>query len=146
MLCSIGEHSKQEARRILTFLCFSTRPLSVAQIIDAAAVDVESGCFDRDSRVEGADDLLLICPGLIEIYQIPLSDRKYRVAGSLSDSDWPFPTERDWKGLVSTENEFVRIAHFSVKSFFCVTGSAMVRPKSMHWHLLQDISKSVQLV
>lgn len=95
MLCSIGEESAEDARRILTFLCFSARPLYVAEMIDAVAVDVDLECFDPELKVENADDLLRICPGLIEIYT-------YDDIG-FSEEDYP--------------RDVVRIAHFSVQEF-----------------------------
>jgi hypothetical protein len=104
MLCCIGEESAEEARRILTFLCFSARPLSVAEVIDAIAVDVDMDCFDPELKVANADDLLRICPGLIEIYEATPE-----TADDLSDLEYVSVTE--------DLPEFVRIAHFSVQEF-----------------------------
>ena len=54
-------------RRFLTVLCFSTRPLTVNELIDAHAVDLgESPHLDR-GRLYETDDLVDICLGLIEI-------------------------------------------------------------------------------
>ena len=49
MLDDVGEVCKEEAQRILAVLCFSSRPLLVAEVIEALAVDIrdkESYDFD----------------------------------------------------------------------------------------------------
>jgi ankyrin repeat protein len=73
-------------------LCFSIRPLTVDELIDAHAVDLgEMPHLDRDGRSYEQDDLIDICLGLIEIAA----------------------TEDDYGQSIST----VRIAHFSVQEY-----------------------------
>ncbi|CAG8079967.1 unnamed protein product [Penicillium nalgiovense] len=68
ILCSINDEYVEDVRRVLTLLCFSTRPLTVHELIDAHAVDLrEPPCLDRDGRSYDQDDLVDICLGLIEI-------------------------------------------------------------------------------
>ena len=68
MLCSIDQTCFDEARRILTLLCFSTRPLTVTELIHATAIDLEEPAhLDYERLLEDANDLRAICPGLIEI-------------------------------------------------------------------------------
>jgi hypothetical protein len=68
ILCSIDEDSIKEARQILTLLCFSSRPLTVPELIDAIAVDLnEPACLDVQNRLQDADDVRSICPGLIDV-------------------------------------------------------------------------------
>lgn len=53
MLCDIGKESREEAQRILTLLCLSARPLSVAEVIDAIAIDVhEQERYESDRKLE----------------------------------------------------------------------------------------------
>lgn len=97
MLDDVGEVCKEEAQRILALLCFSFRPLLVAEVIEALAVDIrdkESYGFDR--KLGNSDDLR-ICPGLIEIQTI----QQYH-----DDFD-------DF----TVDASFVRIAHFSVQEY-----------------------------
>jgi hypothetical protein len=67
MLCGIK--FKKDAQRILSLLCYASRPLSIEEVIEALAVDID----DRESydprrrSTGGADHLIRICPGLIEI-------------------------------------------------------------------------------
>ncbi|KIW97054.1 uncharacterized protein Z519_02446 [Cladophialophora bantiana CBS 173.52] len=67
ILCSI--ESREEAQQILSLLCFASRPLSVEEVVEALAVDIDDlQCYDPRSKfIGGAEDILRICPGLIEI-------------------------------------------------------------------------------
>ncbi|KAK5213959.1 hypothetical protein LTR41_000151 [Exophiala xenobiotica] len=67
ILCSI--ESREEAQQLLSLLCFALRPLSVGEVTEALAVDIDDlECYDPGRRfIGGADDVLRICPGLIEI-------------------------------------------------------------------------------
>src|SRR5947207_1953621 len=68
MLCNIDESCVEDARRILTLLCFSTRPLTVAELIHGYAVDLnELARLDCEGRLLDTDSLSEICPGLIDI-------------------------------------------------------------------------------
>lgn len=93
MLCRINEGCVEDARRIFTLLCFSSRPLTVAEVIDAYAVDLSEPCrLDCESRRLDEESLFEICPGLIEV----VSSRN-----SKDDIGQPI----------------VRIAHFSVQEY-----------------------------
>ncbi|KAJ5727670.1 hypothetical protein N7493_005490 [Penicillium malachiteum] len=67
LLCNIDEMYIEDVRRILTLLCFSTRPLTVDELIDAHAIDLgDPPHLDRDGRLYELDDLIDICLGLVE--------------------------------------------------------------------------------
>ncbi|BDD63641.1 hypothetical protein MAP00_008510 [Monascus purpureus] len=92
ILCNIDEEYVNDVRRVLTLLCFSRRPLTVNELIDAHAVDLsEPAHLDRDGRSYEHDDLVDICLGLIEI----------------------MTTEDDNGQNISA----ARIAHFSVQEY-----------------------------
>ncbi|EAU37833.1 conserved hypothetical protein [Aspergillus terreus NIH2624] len=68
ILCSIDSDYVEDVRRVLTVLCYSCRPVTVKELIDAHAVDLgEQPHLDRDGRSYEQDDLVDICLGLIEI-------------------------------------------------------------------------------
>ncbi|KAL2859852.1 ankyrin repeat domain-containing protein [Aspergillus lucknowensis] len=91
ILCSINDDYVEDVRRVLTLLCFSTRPLTINELIDAHAVDLNGPPqLDRDGRSYEQDDLVDICLGLIEI-----------------------AIEDDNRQITLT----VRIAHFSVQEY-----------------------------
>jgi hypothetical protein len=87
----------RDARRILTLLCFSPRPLTVPELLHGIAVDLEEpSSLDLQRLLAGgADDLKEICPGLIDFGVQELS------------------YEPDDKDPIMT----VRIAHFSVQEY-----------------------------
>jgi ankyrin repeat protein len=87
----------RDARRVLTLLCFASRPLTVPELLHGIAVDLEEPSrFDRQRLLAGgAEDLKEICPGLID----------FGVQESRSGSD-------DEKPVMT-----VRIAHFSVQEY-----------------------------
>lgn len=102
MLCSIDENSVPEARRILTLLCYSARPLKVSELIDGIAVDLnEPAGLNLDARLQSIEDIYDICPGLIEI-----TDEKHEKLVNETQNiyeDVRVPT--------------ARIAHFSVREY-----------------------------
>ena len=115
MLCDIGPESVEEAQRILTLLCFSSRPMSVIEIIEAIAVDIhDQQRYDCDRRLENSEDLLRICPGLIDI-QVPQPVDQNNEDDDDDDKDaWEKANPFD---DVPANVEMVRIAHFSVQEF-----------------------------
>jgi len=128
MLCNIGDESREEAQQLLSLLCYSHRPLSVDEVIDAIAVDVDIlECYDHSSKLTGAEDLLRVCPGLIEIgfrhrmidsYGHSDSDEEYdRDQGYDSCEDEDFVEERGEHYKYATGINTVRIAHFSVQEY-----------------------------
>lgn len=68
MLENIPDVLTQYARKILLLLCFSERSLTVEEMIDAIAVDVETG-FDPEMRCSDMQDILQICQGFVETFQ-----------------------------------------------------------------------------
>lgn len=91
ILCSIDEECAEDARRLLALVTFSPRPLTVAELIDAMAVDLgDPPHMDPGRRLQDAEDLDLICPGLIRTTAI----------------------EDGWR-----EQQFVHMAHFSVQEY-----------------------------
>lgn len=70
ILSSIDEAYFDDVRRVLTLLCFSTRPLTVNELIDAHAVDLGAQPhLDREGRLLEQDDIIDMCLGLVEIVE-----------------------------------------------------------------------------
>ncbi|KAK5045846.1 hypothetical protein LTR84_008939 [Exophiala bonariae] len=68
LLCSI--ELREEAQRILSLLCYAIRPLSIEEILEALAVDIDDlECYDPRSKFSGgAEDVFRTCPGLVDIH------------------------------------------------------------------------------
>ncbi|TQB70154.1 hypothetical protein MPDQ_000932 [Monascus purpureus] len=96
ILSSIDKTYIDDVRRVLTLLCFSTRPLTVNELIEAHAVDLNvPPHLDREGRGYEQNDLIDICLGLIEI----------------SRTDESVPPKSGQSILTA------RIAHFSVQEY-----------------------------
>ena len=97
MLCNIDDLLIEDARRILTLLCFAARPLTVPELIDGIAVEIEGFKLNSKSRLQDFNDIREICVGFVDIgYDAILTGESYY--------------EED---LIPT----VRIAHFSVQEY-----------------------------
>jgi ankyrin repeat domain-containing protein 50 len=103
ILRNIDEGSIEDARRILILLCFSSRPLTVQELIDGIAVDLqEPACLNLRRRLQDVDDLREICPGLIDV---GVQADNERDSGADSDDD------------IYELTQTLRIAHFSVQEY-----------------------------
>lgn len=68
ILSTLSEAHSEYALRILRWLTFSARPLSVNEIAEAVAIDTERDpAFDRDDVLEDPLDALQICSSLVTI-------------------------------------------------------------------------------
>ncbi|KAL1598065.1 hypothetical protein SLS59_007075 [Nothophoma quercina] len=68
ILLAISKQDRKYAMRILQWLAFSARPLSVEEVAEAAAIDLaRSPAFDRDEVLEDPLDALSICSSLVTI-------------------------------------------------------------------------------
>ena len=99
MLCNIDRASVDYARRILTWLCFAKRPLTVKEVIDGIAIDLGNHPkFEPKRRLEDEYDILQICPGFLSIND----NANYVSVGRAEDN-----------GVVCT----LSIAHYSVQEY-----------------------------
>lgn len=101
MLCNIDSSVINDAHRILTLLCFATRPLTVQELIDGIAVEIDSARLNDKRRLQNADDIFQICSGFIEI-ETDFDDQYHDLAKSNDEVE---------------QTKVVRIAHFSVQEY-----------------------------
>lgn len=80
MLCNIDEACVDDARRILALLCFSTRPLTISQLLHAHAVDLENNTLDIEDRLLDYEGVNEICVGLVEVVRVPGWEASVRIA------------------------------------------------------------------
>ena len=92
ILASIAKEYREDAIRILQFLTFSERPLTIGEAVDAIAVDPSSDpSFDTKLRLPVPEEILRICSSLVS-----LVTRQVKL-----------------KGIVME----LQLAHFSVKEY-----------------------------
>jgi hypothetical protein len=100
-LTNIAETDVQHAQSILQWLAFSERPLTLAEVAEAAVLRPGDDPTDPDDRFFDPSHVLQICRSLIS-----LSREKLDICG------------------VRTESDVVRFAHFSVQEYLTSDRSA----------------------
>lgn len=110
ILDSIDEDKHHYALRLLQWLTFSARPMTLAEVAEAIVVEVnEDPRFDIDSRFVQPTDVLTICSSLVTT---TIED------GDSSSASASIETEDPPSASTSRE---VQLAHFSVKEYLVST-------------------------
>ena len=103
ILRNINGSSTEVAARILTLLCFSSRPLTVQELIDGIAIHLqEPARLDPDRRLDDIDDIRAICPGLID---------------TSFEENWKLFSDGFGEYSMDETTLTLRIAHFSVQEY-----------------------------
>ena len=93
---------------LLKLLCFAEKRLSVAELLDALAIDVERLTYDSELRFVSIGDLLMLCPGFISVYE---------VTGQWADScPVRISATRSYESIYPG-HMYLQLAHASVKEF-----------------------------
>jgi ankyrin repeat protein len=141
ILDSIPGENVQSAVRILQLLIYSERPLSVAEVVDAIAVDIaEKPHFDPQYRMPDPDEILIYCSSLVVMVPRSVDEND-----NLSDYEG---SDKDYKELDDPENVYasqhhspekqkdtifvLQLAHFSVKEY--LTSGRFRGPLSSELH------------
>ncbi|KAF1977160.1 hypothetical protein BU23DRAFT_377125, partial [Bimuria novae-zelandiae CBS 107.79] len=53
-----------EAKKLLMWLCFAARPLTIDEVIEALAIDLEQKDYDETQRIEDPEDIMTLCGSL----------------------------------------------------------------------------------
>ena len=123
ILCQIDPLSKREVLSILQWLTFSLRPLSLNEVAEIVAFDVDSvDKFNSENRLADPEDVLNMCSSLV--ISIETNNDHEDSNDDLSD----FLANNTSATSTSRARRFVRLAHFSVKEYLVSdrirTGSA----------------------
>ncbi|OQV10804.1 NACHT domain-containing protein isoform 2, partial [Cladophialophora immunda] len=102
----------QNAIKALQWLCFSNRPLELAEMVEILAIETgDQGGFDPEERLPDPMDVMVVCSTLIVLNPI--------------NSNGDFWEDSDTDNVVSVDGSDkdadrmqIRLAHFSVKEFF----------------------------
>jgi ankyrin repeat protein len=98
---------EREMRTILMLLAFSTRPMTIQEVAEATAVNLEDQAFSIEDRFPDPYDLLELCSSLVSVVDLG------------SDAGSALKKERGFIGLSSWKPEIkvLQFAHFSVKEY-----------------------------
>jgi hypothetical protein len=100
ILCTISDEDSESTIRILQWLVFSSRPLSVEELAEVVAIDVErEPAFDRDEVLEDPMEVLDICMILVSVVMT-------------EESSLDGPSRRS-----NTTSRTVTLAHYSVQEY-----------------------------
>lgn len=106
ILTAIREDDSAYAMRILQWLTFSARPLTLNEVAEVVAIDVaREPAFHRDEVLTDSLDVLDICSGLVSIVEV---DEHYDYSARVRD----FGFSRD-----SEDFHIVTLAHYSVQEY-----------------------------
>ena len=118
ILCNIDQDHYRYALRILQWLTYSARPLTLAAVAEIVAIDVEeSPRFNPSNRFPEPRDILTICAGLISLGE-----------DTLDDGD--------------NHGRVVRLARFSVKEY--LVSNAILQGEAKHYSI-QEINANVSI-
>ncbi|KAF2488658.1 HET-domain-containing protein, partial [Lophium mytilinum] len=108
ILCAIDDINSEYAVRILRWLTFSSRPLSLDEVTEVIAIDPERDpAFDGEEVLEDPADVLRICSSLVTITTIEEPGKE-----SDDDDGLPFPSKSS-----NPTGQTVALAHYSVKEY-----------------------------
>jgi hypothetical protein len=94
ILSAISEEDREYATRILQWLTFSARPLTVEEVAEVVAIDVtRNPAFDPDEVLEDPLEVLTICSSLVTV------------------------TTNETKGGFGPVQRIIALAHYSVQEY-----------------------------
>jgi len=113
ILLNINEEDRRDALRVLQWLSFSVRPISVEEGVEVLATDPDAGdgvLFDPDRRPFDPRQIAAICPSLVTIIVTDVGRGNVEAA---EDEDTSIDSY--WEHI--TELTELRLAHFSVREY-----------------------------
>lgn len=70
ILSNIDQQHSNDAHKVLQWLAFSARPVTLAEVAEALAVSLDDGCLlEPDERLRDPRDILTVCSSLVTISQ-----------------------------------------------------------------------------
>lgn len=117
ILQKVPSENEVELRSILMLLCFSTRPMTIQEVAEATAVNLEAQIFSQDERFGDPYDMLALCSSLVSFTDVG-ADSALRKE-KLSQFNWD-------KSI-----KIVHFAHFSVKEYILSDRAAKHIPDSL---------------
>ena len=120
ILCKIDPLFKREVLHILQWLTCSLRPLSLDEVAEVVAFDVDSDDkFNDENRLAEPEDVLNICSSLVISIETDSDDNE--VVNNEPDSDDDLKDHNSDNVPASSTSKarvtMVRLAHFSVKEY-----------------------------
>ncbi|EPS45382.1 hypothetical protein H072_573 [Dactylellina haptotyla CBS 200.50] len=125
---NIPMEKRPNAIRILQFLAYSERPLSVKEAVDALAVQIDENDhfeFNPEFRMPDYHDILSLCPGLL-VYVFPRAQSRR-------------PLEVDLIVEMNEETQ-IQLLHFSVREYILSTNLSGIKLEKDFKESFQEIN------
>ena len=116
ILQNIDDEYHNDAFKVLQWLAFSARPVTLAEVAEALAVDFTNNKpqFDPDQRMPDPQDILVMCSSLVTV-----SSQTFT---SAIEDDWDTDGEKEeGQGQLIIGTQRLQLAHFSVKEYLIGT-------------------------
>ena len=136
ILLSIDDENRNDAFKVLQWLAFSARPVTLAEMVEALAVDFTNSRpqFDPDQRMPDPEDILVICSSLVTTSN-PISAMEDQLKGDISNG------EDYHRSTLISGNREVKLAHFSVKEY--LTGERIRQGSASHYSFNQKLADTL---
>ena len=116
ILRDIDEEYQADASKILQWLCFSTRPIKLQEMVEVLAFDIEDGpVFRPEQRLPDPLSILTICSTLVTMTIEAPGDSVPSLEEHTSDDSMPALEEEVSNPVFETRT--LRLAHYSVKEY-----------------------------
>ena len=119
-LQSISSENVQDASRLLQWLCFCARPMTVLELGEVIAVDLDKLVFDPELRYSSTLELLKTCGALIKFKrETEITDSKVVPLVDLSAREYLYSERlREFEGKTEiTDSKAVRFCHESARAY-----------------------------
>ena len=128
ILCNIEDYYQDYALRILRWLAFAPRPLTVLEVAEIVAVDVEGdGCFNEDEVLPEPLDVVTICSSLVTT--APLASEERVILKDDGTLGLGIVVLKD----LDVSKLSIRLAHYSVQEY--LVSDRMLSSKAAIYHL-----------
>jgi ankyrin repeat protein len=107
ILSSLPEENQKVVQAALLLLAFSARPMTIQEVAEAVAINVEEQSFSTDERPIMPESIFEVCPSLIFTYH-----SAYHLDRRLKDKEeigLPYPQRR--------VEYFLQLSHYTVKEY-----------------------------
>ena len=74
ILENIPPERRKKSFRLLQFLVYSERPLTLAEAVDVIAVRIDAGYFDKNDRLQWPEEITAFCSSLVLLAEILRTD------------------------------------------------------------------------
>jgi hypothetical protein len=116
VLLRIEERHRHSAFKVLQWLAFAARPITIKEAAELLAVDLRrEPCYNPNLKLFDPEDVMILCSSLIT-RATNLGNAE--PGGSMTYDEY-YNLDFDYKGLEMKieESEYIRLAHLSVKDY-----------------------------